>query len=59
MGLRRTQGDEKRIPPGNPLSLEAPPSPLSSHFPNKFVISSSQFAMWQVKGGMNDFCKES
>jgi hypothetical protein len=28
-------------------------------FPNKFVISSSQFAMWQVKGGMNDFCKES
>jgi hypothetical protein len=30
MGLRPTQGDEKRLPFSNLLSLEAPLSPLSS-----------------------------
>ena len=30
MGLRPTQGDEKRLLSGKPVSMEASPSPLSS-----------------------------
>jgi hypothetical protein len=42
MGLGPAQGNEKRIPSGKPLFMEAAPSPLSSHFPNKFVISTGE-----------------
>jgi hypothetical protein len=40
MGLRPTQGDEKRLPFSNYSSLEAPPSPLSSR-PERIEVEGS------------------
>jgi hypothetical protein len=38
MDLRPTQGDEKRLSVQQPLSMEAPPSPLSSRAYPDFLL---------------------
>jgi len=38
MGLRPTQGDEKRLLSSNRSSMEAPPSPLSSRAYPDFLL---------------------